>query len=173
MVRGTPRKSLCVALCAGCLTFLTGCPAFAYTVGGGSTGGGPASAPGATPFTFSAKFLDSNGNPIVGTMVTFSMSAGPAGTGCQPTFNPPTAVTDATGTAATTVTLPSGCPGQFVLQAALAGGGTVTLSVVETGGFPNTSPPPPRPIPARGACRAPLLPPAPAAPRLVPAQAAG
>jgi hypothetical protein len=37
------------------------------------------------------------------------------------------------------VTLPVGCPGQYVLAATLAGGGSVTLSVVETGGFPNTT----------------------------------
>src|SRR2546430_8103131 len=122
MVRGTPRKSLCVALCAGCLTFLTGCPAFAYTVGGGSTGGGPASAPGATPFTFSARFLDSNGNPIVGTMVTFSMSAGPAGAGCPPTLNPPPPGTHPTRPPPPPAALPPRCPRQVVLQAALAGG---------------------------------------------------
>ena len=58
---------------------------------------------------------------------------------CQATFNPVTTTTDSSGRAASTVTLPSGCPGQYVLAATLTGGGSVTFTVVEVGGFPNTT----------------------------------
>jgi hypothetical protein len=38
------------------------------------------------------------------------------------------------------VILPPGCPGQFVLVATAAGGGSVSVTVIETGGgFPNTT----------------------------------
>jgi hypothetical protein len=134
----------------------------AYTVGGGSTATAPTGVSGGTPFTFLATFLDPSGAPYVGVTVTFSLSSGPSAAlpqrpaaplaarqvelmrvllavPCVPTFDPPTAITNAQGQASTQVTLPTGCPGQFVLAATIPGGTPITFTVVETGGFPNTS----------------------------------
>jgi hypothetical protein len=76
-----------------------------------------------------------SGAPVpAGVTVTFAKVSGPG----QPTFNPLTTTTNSAGQASSIVTLPSGYPGQYVLAATLAGGGSVTLTVVEAGGFPNT-----------------------------------
>jgi hypothetical protein len=75
------------------------------------------------------------GTPVpAGVAVTFSTVSGPH----PATFNPTTTTTNSAGQASTMVTLPAGFPGQFVLAATLAGGGSLTLTVVEAGGFPNT-----------------------------------
>jgi hypothetical protein len=75
------------------------------------------------------------GTPVpAGVTVTFSTASGPA----RATFSPLSTTTNSAGQASTTVTLPAGFPGQYVLAATLAGGGSVTLTVVEAGGFPNT-----------------------------------
>ena len=160
MICRSLKWSLC-AVVAG-LSLLPAGSAFAYTVGGGSSGTGPTGVAPGTPFTFTAQFLQPNGTPVpAGVGVTFSEQSGPtaaaaaparlmmiggrsqrislAASTCVPTFNPVSTVTDSTGSASTSVTLPTGCPGQFVLAATLAGGGTVTFSVAETGGFPNTT----------------------------------
>ncbi|MGI8608522.1 MAG: Ig-like domain-containing protein [Candidatus Dormibacteria bacterium] len=113
-------------------------PALAYgptqgnstgSVSAGSTG------PGGT-VTFTGTFQDANGQGVAGATVTFSQQSGP-GT-CKASFSPVTATTDSSGKASTTVTLPAGCAGQYVLAAATAGA-TVTATVSETGGFPATS----------------------------------
>jgi hypothetical protein len=83
--------------------------------------------------TFTVTFTDCSGGAVSGSQVTFSGS-GP----CQPTFNPPTAVTNQNGQVTTTVTFPPGCPGQYTLAAGTQGI-TVTAGVRETGGFPNTT----------------------------------
>jgi hypothetical protein len=85
--------------------------------------------------TFTATFTDCSGGAVSGSQVTFS-ATGPAN--CQPTFNPGTAVTNQNGQVTTTVTFPPGCPGLYSLAAGTQGI-TVTASVRETGGFPNTS----------------------------------
>jgi hypothetical protein len=75
------------------------------------------------------------GTPVpAGVTVTFSTASGPG----HATFSPLTTTTNSSGQASTTVTLPAGYPGQYVLEATLAGGGSVTLTIVEAGGFPNT-----------------------------------
>jgi hypothetical protein len=116
-------------------------PALAYDVGPGSSGSAPGSAPPGQPFPFTVNFKQPNGSAFpAGVPVTFSLGSGPAG--CTVTFNPPSTVTDASGSATTSVTLPAGCcPGTFVIVATAEGGGTVTSTVSETGcaGFPNTS----------------------------------
>jgi hypothetical protein len=83
--------------------------------------------------TFTVTFTDCNGSAVSGSQVTFSGS-GP----CQPTFNPPSGVTNQNGQVTTTVTFPPGCPGLYTLAAGTQGI-TVTASVRETGGFPNTT----------------------------------
>jgi hypothetical protein len=140
--------------------------ALAYTVGPASTASGPAAVAGGVPFTFTAHFVQPDATPEPpGLTVTFSELSGPgtaalpattltiagrrqvitlAAATCQASFNLVTTVDDATGTATSLVTLPLGCPGQFVLAATLSGPGVtgsnvITLTVVETGGFPNTT----------------------------------
>jgi hypothetical protein len=153
------RWLLCVGV-AG-LAFAQPGAAFAYSVGSGSTATGPTGIAANTPFTFLATFVQPDGTPVpAGQTVTFSQQSGPgtaavppsllridgqwqrivlAQSTCQAAFNPAATTTDSGGRAATTVTLPGGCPGLFVLAATLSGGGTVTFTVVETGGFPNTT----------------------------------
>jgi len=162
------RWLLCVGV-AG-LAFVQPGAAFAYSVGSGSTATGPTSVAAGVPFTFLATFIQPDGTPVpAGQPVTFSQLSGPgtasvppsllriggrwqrvalAASTCQATFNPVTTVTDSSGRAASTVTLPPGCPGQFVLAATLVGDGRVTLTVVETGGFPNTTADPARGLPS-------------------------
>lgn len=145
---------------------LTPASALAYTVGTGSTASGPTAIAGGVPFTFTVRFVQPDGTPEpAGLGVTFSEVSGPttasvapavlrihggdqavtlAATTCVVTFNPVSTVTDANGTASTIVTLPPGCPGLFVLAATLTGPGvtgsaTLTFSIVELGGFPNTT----------------------------------
>jgi hypothetical protein len=141
--------------------------ALAYTVGSGCTGNAPATVAGGQPFTFSVTCKQSNGQPIpAGTKITFSQTSGPtaavrhadadmqlvayvqpqvnAATTCVASFNPVTASADASGSASTTVTLPPGCPGSYVLTATAATGGSVSVTVTEVGGasgsgFPNTA----------------------------------
>ncbi len=164
MVCRVLRWSLCVGIAM--MALIQPGAVFAYNVGSGSSGTGPTGVAAGTPFTFVATFLQPDGTPVpAGVGVTFSQQNGPgtaalparqlringqwqgvalAASTCQATFNPVTTVTDSSGRAATTVTLPSGCPGQYVLAATLAGGGTITFTVVETGGFPNTTADPAR-----------------------------
>ncbi|MHB8509156.1 MAG: hypothetical protein ACYDGR_11000 [Candidatus Dormibacteria bacterium] len=96
-----------------------------------STSGGPGS-----QVTFTATFDDQNGNGVLGASVTFSQQSGPSG--CTVTFSPSSGVTDSTGKVSTNATLPANCPGSYVLAASTAGA-TVTATVRETGGFPNTT----------------------------------
>ena len=136
--------------------------AFAYGVGNSCTGSAPFQVAGGQPFTFSVPCRLSNGQPVpAGTQITFSQSSGPtasvrhtsndlqlgaavqpapnAATTCLASFNPVVASTNSSGTASTTVTLPTGCPGSYVLTATASTGGSTTVTVVEVGGFPNTS----------------------------------
>jgi hypothetical protein len=161
-------KSLVCAGAAG-IPLVLAIPALAYSVGSGSSGSAPAVVAGGTPFTVTFTFLQSGSGalpavpmsadtrvveslpaasssvaalpsrpftatPIVGQGVTFS-SSGPG----KATFNPPSGTTNSAGQVSTTVTLPPGVPGQYVLTATLASGGTVSVTVVESGGFPNTA----------------------------------
>jgi len=120
------------------MSSIAAAPALAYTVGTGSFGTAPSSVASGQPFTFTATFKQPNGAPFpAGVAVTFTQVSGPSG--CAASFNPLNTVTDANGIASTTVVLPTGCPGAYVLGATAAGGGSVTVTVVETGGFPNTS----------------------------------
>ena len=110
--------------------------ALAYTVGSGSSGTTSVTSPqGGVAFTAAFTFKDSGGAPISGTVVTFSATGPCAGT----TFSPASATTDANGYVQTSVTLPVNCPGSFSLIGTLAGGGSVSVSVTEPGGFPNTA----------------------------------
>jgi hypothetical protein len=129
----------------------------AETDGGSDHAGGQA-------FGFHAHFhknsstQDCKSNPDSNDDTTFSEDSGPsalaghgaplaaigsgglvAATRCQATFSPATARTDALGNVNTTVTLPAGCPGSYVLAATTASGLRVTVTVRETGGFPLTS----------------------------------
>src|SRR5438445_478993 len=142
-------------VCAGAVgaSLLFASSALAYTVGSGSSVSAPTSVAGGTPFTFTVTFLQPNGTPIDATPVTFSQTSGPSASAptvrlfstaatlavATATFNPTTSVTNSSGVASTTVTLPAGFPGQYVLAATLAGGGTLTATVTEAGGFPNTT----------------------------------
>jgi hypothetical protein len=155
---------------------LSSLTALAYTLGSGSGGSAPATVAPGSSFPFAAKFIQSNGQPFpAGVAVTFSQSSGPSAAVqtrrdgvvlmahvqgkvlhavCMATFNPVTANTDATGSASTSVTLPSGCAGTFVLAATASDGSTITTSVTAGGsagaaprGLPNTSADPPAPAP--------------------------
>ena len=126
--------------------FASATPALAYVVGSGSSATAPVTVGGGVPFTFTAAFVSSDGTPFpAGVAVTFSQSSGPtAAAPCAATFDPTQTTTDASGDATTTVTLPTGCPGQYVLLATAAGGGTVSFTVTEAGGYPNTTAAAPR-----------------------------
>jgi hypothetical protein len=115
----------------------------ANIVGGGSSLATPASAAAGKPFTATARFVQPGGSPFpLAVAVIFSEETSPAGS-CAVTFYPQFASTDAAGSATTQVTLSAGCPGNFVLVATAAGAGSVTATITETGGFPNTSADPP------------------------------
>jgi hypothetical protein len=115
----------------------------ANIVGGASFLAMPASAAAGQPFTATARFVQPGGSPFpLAVAVIFSQETAPAGS-CDVTFDPQFASTDATGSASTQVTLSAGCPGNFVLLATAAGAGSVTTTITETGGFPNTSADPP------------------------------
>jgi Bacterial Ig-like domain (group 1) len=133
------KLKLFTGLALAALGALFAVPAAAYTLGPGSGASTSASSvAGGQSFTFTATFTDATGAPISGVGVTFSQQSGPSG--CTATFSPATSTTNASGQASTTVTLPAGCPGSFVLAATLNGGGTVTATVTEVApGFPNTS----------------------------------
>jgi hypothetical protein len=92
-------------------------------------------APGASK-NCTSTFKDANGNAIAGANVTFAQQSGPAG--CTVTFSPTSATTNASGQATTSITLPKGCPGQYVLTAT-ANGQVLSVTVTETGGFPVTT----------------------------------
>ena len=114
--------------------------ASAYVVGSCSSAtAAPSATAGGQPIIFTAVFKQPDCTPFPGGIpVTFSQASGPAL--CQVTFNPVMTTTDAHGVASTTVILPPECPGQFVLVATAAGGGSVSVTVIETGGgFPNTT----------------------------------
>jgi hypothetical protein len=115
----------------------------ANVVGGQSSLATPASAAAGQPFTATARFVQPNGSAFpLAVAVIFSQEASPAGS-CAVTFDPQFASTDASGSATTQVTLSAGCAGNFVLVATAAGAGSVTATITETGGFPNTSADPP------------------------------
>jgi ABC-type Fe3+-hydroxamate transport system substrate-binding protein len=88
------------------------------------------------PVVVTAHFRDCNGNDDAGATVDFSERSGPGN--CQVTFSSNHVVTDATGRARTTVTLPANCPGSYVLAASTQGVG-VLAALIELGGFPNTA----------------------------------
>jgi len=154
-------RALTWLLCAGGAGLALVQPVTAYTVGSGSTANGPTGEPSGAPFPFVATFVQPDGSPVpAGIRVTFSEIGGPglaalepapmliggrwqrvalAASACWATFSPATTVTNSGGRAVSTVVLPGGCPGQFVLEAMLSSGGIVTLTVVEIGGFPNTT----------------------------------
>jgi hypothetical protein len=120
------------------------------------------------PIEITVTLRECNGNVIVGAQVQFGQQSGPSGpsaggpqaapaqalngqsiqlmsavqltsaAGCQASFSPPTAVTDANGVARSTVTLPPGCPCQYVLTATGAGL-TLTTTVREQGCLPFTT----------------------------------
>ncbi len=83
--------------------------------------------------------------PDVAQTVNFTQQSGPAG--CTATISPTSATTNSSGVATTTVTLPAKCPGSFVLAASEVNGVTVTVTLVESGGFPNSTTDPPAPSP--------------------------
>ncbi len=132
-------------------------PAAAYVVGHDCTGDAPSAASSGQGFTFSATCDTSTGQTLpAGTPITFSQTSGPTAaltatremagiayrlmaTTCVATFNPPSTVVDANGHASTTITLPPNCPGQYVLTATASTGATVSVTVSEAGGFPNTA----------------------------------
>jgi hypothetical protein len=144
--------------------------ALAYTPGNGTGGTGPTVVAGGEEFTLTARFSRKNGHPVpAGLLVVFFHVTGPAGD-CDATFSPVLGRTDENGNASTLVVLPHGCPGTFVLAATLvlpeftrsgvqvttndvAGpteplppgvqGVTQTFTVIQAGGFPNTSADPP------------------------------
>ncbi len=119
-----------------------GPPASAYVVPNTCSVNAPSTGGGGQAFTLTDTCVQPNGNPVpAGTPVTFSQASGPtASTTCQASFNPVTANADGGGSASTTVTLPPGCPGQYVLLVSAAGFGSGSVTVTETGdGFPNTS----------------------------------
>ena len=131
-MRRTLRYLLVFAAVLG-LTAMAG-PVLAYTPTAGHRGTGPSTAPGGQPFTFTVEGF------TPGTTITFLQASGPAG--CAAAFNPTTTVAGATGTAATTVTLPTGCcPGTFVLVGVAPDGSNAQITVGVAGcvGFPNTS----------------------------------
>jgi hypothetical protein len=99
-----------------------------------SASASPTAANAGQPVDFTATFRDCNGQ-AVNTVVTFSQQSGPAG--CTATFTPTSVKTDANGAAQTTVTLPAGCPCEYVL-AATGNGVTVTTTVRENGCLPFT-----------------------------------
>jgi hypothetical protein len=101
-----------------------------------SANASPSSADAGQPIDFTVTIRDCNGNGLVGANVTFGQQSGPAG--CTATFTPSTAKTDANGVAQTTVSLPAGCPCQYVLSAS-GGGVTVTTTVRENGCLPFTA----------------------------------
>ncbi len=140
------RRSVTLLLSGGfvAITFLATSfaatpPALAYTVCTGSSGAAPSSVAGGQAFTFTVTSKQTDGTPAAGVGMTFSQMSGPSGSAAS--FNPVSTVTDANGIARTTVVLPTGSPGAYVLAAtvAVAGACSVTVTVVETGGFPNTS----------------------------------
>lgn len=120
-------------------------PALAYTLGPGS--GASVSSSTATAsqgVVFTATFTDASGAPITNTMVKFWQQSGPPG--CTVYFhNRSSAPTDSAGQARVFVVFWPNCEGLYVIAATINGGGTVTASVTEVGGFPNTSAPRPSP----------------------------
>lgn len=104
----------------GCQTSATGTSSPTVVDGGGTV-------------DFTVTFTNCNGGGVGGVQVVFAAS-GP----CAATFNPPSAVTDASGTVRTKVTLPPNCPCQYTLTA--TGGGTsATTTVRENGCLPFTA----------------------------------
>jgi hypothetical protein len=71
---------------------------------------------------------------------------------CTATMNPTSGRTDANGNITTMITLPPNCPGQYGFSAT-DGQLTVSTTIREIGGFPNTTSNPPSPAPG-----SPLLP---------------
>jgi hypothetical protein len=145
---------------AGLVTATT---VMAYIAGPASFIRAPASAGPNQPFAATAFFIQPDGTPFpAGIQITFFQSSGPSGTAalpqrsvtalangrlekfslaastCAANFSPVSLPTDSAGSATTTVTLPGGCPGQFVICAREPGGTQTCTTVLETGGFPNT-----------------------------------
>jgi hypothetical protein len=102
----------------------------------------PGSVAAGHQFSVQAQFVQARGVSLpAGVPVLFLQTSGPA-SDCQARFDPQFTITDATGTATVEGTLPPGCPGPFVLAATATGAGgvnSVSASLTETGGFPDTT----------------------------------
>jgi hypothetical protein len=142
--RGSLTRAATVSVVLVAVLAVTARPvAAANGLGGQSQLATPASIAAGQAFTATARFVQPGGSPFPPAVgVIFSQEASPAGS-CAVTFDPQFASTDGAGSAATQVTLSAGCPGNFVLVATAAGAGSVTATITETGGFPNTSADPP------------------------------
>jgi adhesin/invasin len=106
------------------------------------TGGSPQSTVISTAFgqALEATVKDSNGNPVSGVTVTFTVPA----SGASATLSSLTAVTDANGHARVTATA-NGTVGSYNVTATAAGAtGTATFALTNT----TTSPPSPQGVPA-------------------------
>jgi hypothetical protein len=111
-------------------------PALAYGEGCQTSATGnanPTVVDGGGTVDFTVTFTNCNGGGVQGVQVVFAAS-GP----CAAGFNPPSGVSDASGTVRTKVTLPPNCPCQYTLTA--TGGGTsATTNVRESGCLPFTA----------------------------------
>jgi len=131
-------RKLLLASGASLMALASVFPALAASPTSGNSNGSVGAtsvAPGGST-TFTATFKDNNGSGVAGASVTFSQQSGP--NGCTATFSPSSGTTNSSGTVTTTVTLPAGCSGSYVLAASTQGA-TVTSTVAESGGFPATS----------------------------------
>ena len=125
-----------LALAMGALMTMAAAPAFAASACASQTTltSSSATSAGGGTVTLTDTVKDCNGVAQAGVQVTFSQSSGP----CASKFSSATGTTNASGQASVTVTLPAGCPGNYVFTAG-ANGVNATTTVVETGGFPATA----------------------------------
>lgn len=130
-----------VAFAAMCLPAISPQTALAYQGPGCPTAtitADPTVGNGGDSVGVTVTITDCNGDPASGVLVVFTQAAGPAN--CQLVFNPPQAVTDASGKAHTTVTLPKNCPCQYTIQASAPSVNiVVTTTVRENGCLPFTA----------------------------------
>ncbi|MFY9613875.1 MAG: Ig-like domain-containing protein [Candidatus Dormiibacterota bacterium] len=137
------RRSLAgiVAFATLCLPAIGPQPALAYVGQNCPTAtitADPIVGNGGTTVGVTVTVTDCNGDPVSGVLFAFTQTDGPAN--CHLVFNPPQAVTDTSGQAHTTVTLPLNCPCQYTIQASAASVGiVVTTTVRENGCLPFTS----------------------------------
>jgi hypothetical protein len=124
------------ALCLTALTLLTASPAAAASVcaTGNTLSSSQSTVAGGATVTLTANLKDCAGAGVAGVQANFSQGAGP----CPSTISSKTAMTNSQGTAATQVTLPTNCPGQYVFNVAADGGVLAATTVTVTGGFPFT-----------------------------------